>query len=230
MEKIKLQKRNVVGKRIKALREENIIPAVIYNSKGESQNVSIEKGIAVQLYKTATPTTVLDMELGTKEYKAIVKDFDINPRTDQILHVAFFEVDPKVDMDFSIPFNLIGISPAVKNNIGILVQVLDSIRVRCKLDDLIPYIEIDVTGLEHPGQTITVEDIKLPDGIELVHEEDHDATIATITQLQKIEVIEDVDEEEEDEEGDEDGEDGEGEEITEDGEEGKPQQEDSTEE
>jgi large subunit ribosomal protein L25 len=212
MEKIKLEKRELVGKKIKKLREENLVPAVIYNSKGESENVSVDKGTAVQLYKTATPTTILDVELGKKSKKAIVKDFDINPRTDQLLHVSFFEIDPKVKMDFTLPFTLKGISPAVKNNIGILVQISDSVSVRCKVEDLIPEIEIDVTELEHPGQTITMEDLELPEGVELVHKEDEDLPIATITQLQKIEVIETEEPEEEEGEEGEEGEEVEGEE------------------
>jgi large subunit ribosomal protein L25 len=203
MEKIKLDKRELVGKKIKQLREEGTIPAVIYNSKGESVNVSVDKGTAVHLYKTATPTTILDIDLDGKSKTAIVKDFDINPRTAQLLHVSFFEIDPKVEMDFTVPFTLEGVSPAVKNNIGILVQVSDSIRVRCKVDELIPEIVIDVTGLEHPGQTISMEDIDLPEGLKLVHEEDAEMPIATITQLQKIEIIEEEEEPEEGEEGEE---------------------------
>lgn len=192
MEKITLQKRDITGKKTKQLRNENLIPAVIYNSKKESTNVSIEKGIAVQLYKHATSTTILDLEIGSREMKAIVKDFDINPRTDDILHVAFFEIDPKTKMNFTIPFRVEGISPAVKNNLGILVQVLDSLDVRCTLDQLIPEIVVDISGLEHPGQTISVEDIDLPKGLEFIHEEDSKATVVTITQLQKVEVIEDT--------------------------------------
>ena len=189
MEKLILQKRELVGKKIKSLRNEDLVPAVIYNSKRESTNLAINKGIAIQLYKTATSTTILDIEIDGKDYKAIVKDFDIDPRTDDILHVAFFEIDPKVPMNFSIPFTLTGISPAVKNNLGILVQVLDSLNVRCTLEQLVPEIVVDVTGLEHPGQTIAVNDIELPKDIEIIHESDTEATIVTITQLQKIEEV-----------------------------------------
>jgi large subunit ribosomal protein L25 len=163
---------------------------------GESTNLSIEKGVAILLYKTASSTTILDLEIDGKDYKAIVKDFDVDPRTEDILHVALFEIDPKVSMNFSIPFTLQGISPAVKNNLGILVQVLDALHVKCTLDQLVPEIVIDVTGLEHPGQTISVNDIELPKGLELIHESDADSTIVTITQLQKIEEVEVVEAEE----------------------------------
>jgi large subunit ribosomal protein L25 len=212
MENLKLKARKVTGKKAKKLREQGDIPAVVYNSKGDSNNVSIDKGLAVQLYREATPTTILDLEIGKKTVKAIVKEFDVNPRNNEILHISFFEIDPKTKMDFTLPFTLEGVSPAVKNNLGILVQISDSVQVRGKVDDLIPEIVIDVTDLEHPGQTISMEDITLPEGLELVHEENSDLPIATITQLQKIEVIEE-ESTEEDEEGEE-GEEIEGEEST----------------
>ena len=201
MEKIKLQKRELTGKKIKQMREKDLIPAVIYNSKGDSTNLSLEKGIAIQLYRVATPTTILDVEIEGKDSKAIIKDFDINPKTTELLHVSFFEIDPKVVMDFTLPFTLKGVSPAVKNNLGILIQVSDSVKVRGKLEDLIAEIVIDVSHLDHPGQTISMEDIELPKGLELVHEGDEAMPIATITQLQKVEVVEE--EETEDEEGEE---------------------------
>ncbi|MDD2270242.1 MAG: 50S ribosomal protein L25 [Candidatus Dojkabacteria bacterium] len=201
MEKIKLQKRELTGKKIKQMREKDLIPAVIYNSKGDSTNLSLEKGIAIQLYRIATPTTILDVEIEGKDSKAIIKDFDINPKTTELLHVSFFEIDPKVVMDFTLPFTLKGVSPAVKNNLGILIQVSDSVKVRGKLEDLIAEIVIDVSHLDHPGQTISMEDIELPKGLELVHEEDEAMPIATITQLQKVEVVEE--EEAKDEEGEE---------------------------
>ena len=201
MEKIKLQKRELTGKKIKQMREKDLIPAVIYNSKGDSTNLSLEKGIAIQLYRVATPTTILDVEIEGKDSKAIIKDFDINPKTTELLHVSFFEIDPKVVMDFTLPFTLKGVSPAVKNNLGILIQVSDSVKVRGKLEDLIAEIVIDVSHLDHPGQTISMEDIELPKGLELVHEGDEALPIATITQLQKVEVVEE--EEAKDEEGEE---------------------------
>jgi large subunit ribosomal protein L25 len=201
MEKLTLQKRELVGKKIKQLRSEGLVPAVIYNSKGESTNLSVELGIANKLYKEATSTTVLDLDIDGKEYKALVKEFDIDPRTENILHVSLFEIDPKAEMIFTIPFTVVGRSPAVKNNLGILVQVLDSLNVKCTLENLVSDIKIDVTGLEHPGQTIGVNDIELPENLTLIHENDATATIVTITQLQKIEVIEE--EETEDEEGEE---------------------------
>ena len=88
-------------------------------------------------------------------------------------------------MVFSIPFEIIGISPAVKNNLGVLVEVMDSIEVRCKVNDLIPSIKVDISGLEHPGQSISIDELEIPKNISLINEELKNATVVTITEMQE---------------------------------------------
>ncbi len=87
-------------------------------------------------------------------------------------------------MVFSIPFEIVGISPAVKNNLSVLVEVLDSIEVRCKVNDLIPSIKVDISKLEHPGQSISVNELEIP-GISLINEDLKNATVVTISDLQE---------------------------------------------
>ena len=91
-------------------------------------------------------------------------------------------------MSFTIPFKVVGVSPAVKNNLGVLIEVHSSLGVRCKVGNLVPFIEVDISGLEHPGQTISVQDVKIPEGI-TVNQDETEATIITITEIQKEEVI-----------------------------------------
>lgn len=190
MEKLSLQKRVLLGKKSKNLRKEGFIPAVVYNSKTESKNVKLAASDANWLYRNATSTTIIDTELEGNSFKTLVKKFDVNPLTNEIIHVSLFEIDEKAPMVFTIPFNITGVSPAVKNNLGILVNVLDSIEVECALADLVPDIEIDISNLEHPGQSISVSDIKLPEGMSLINEDMEDAAIVTITEPQKIEEVE----------------------------------------
>ena len=126
----------------------------------------------------------------------IVKDIDTKPVTDEIRHISFFEIDETREMVFSIPFNIVGISPAVKNNLGVLVQVMPSLEVKCKVKDLIPHIEVDVSSLEHPGQTITVSDLHIPENISFVNDDIKNATAVTITEMQEEEIVETTPEEE----------------------------------
>jgi large subunit ribosomal protein L25 len=217
MEKIIFEKREVLGKKNKKLFDEGYIPAVVYNSRGDSTNIKITKSFAPKIMSEVTSATVLDAEYDGKRMKVIVKEIDVNPLTERIRHISFFEIDEKQEMTFTIPFKIVGVAPAVKNNLGILVEVLPSIDVRGKLSDLVPFIEIDVTKLEHPGQSISLNELELPKSLELVNEELAETTIVTITELQEEIVIEEPEAEEEEEvEGEEvEGEEGEVKEETE---------------
>ena len=220
MKKLSLQKRELTGKKAKRLLREGILPGVIYNSKGDSDNIQLSVSDAIKLVNKATFSTIVDLEIDGKNKKAIIKDTDINPRTDALRHISFFEIDATEAMTFDIPFELVGVSPAVKNSLGVLITVLPVLEVRCKVENLVPSIEVDISKLELPGQSISVSDITLPKGISLINEDLETSPIVTITQLQKQEVIEEVvTEEEEGEESEgEEGEEGdtvEGEETTE---------------
>jgi len=189
MEKLQLEKREITGKKVKHLRQKGLTPAVVYDSHGQSINVTMSSSDAQWLYKNTTSTTILDTQLEKESFKALVKEFSINPVTDEINHVSLFRIDENVPMVFTIPFKIVGVSPAVKNNIGVLVNVLDSIDVKCKMADLVPYIEIDISNLENVGQTIAVDDIQLPKGISLINDEQAKAAIVTITEPQKVEEV-----------------------------------------
>lgn len=189
MEKLQLQKRKITGKKVRHLRTEGLTPAVVYNSKGESTNTAMSNSDADWLYRNTTSTTILDTQLEKDSFKTLVKEFDINPVTEEINHVSLFQIDENAPMVFTVPFDIIGISPAVKNNLGVLVNVLDSIEVRCKLSELQPSIEIDVSKLDTVGQTINVNDIQLPKGMTLINDDLARATIVTITDIQKIEEV-----------------------------------------
>lgn len=201
MEKLLLQKRAVLGKKSKNLIKKGFLPGVIYNSKGDSTNIKLENSDASWLYRNATSTTILDAELDGKKYKTLVKEFNVHPLTGDLIHISLFEIDEKSPMIFTIPFTITGISPAVKNNLGILVKTLDSIDVRCALADLVADITVDVSKLDHPGQTISVDEIKLPKGMALINKDIENAAIITITELQKVERVEETTEVAEGEEG-----------------------------
>lgn len=184
--------REKLGKSSKQLLNEGLIPAVVYNAKTESTPIQVSEKLVHTLLKTATSTTIIDATVGDKKMKVVLKGVERNPLTDTVRHLSFFQIDESAPMHFTIPFNIIGVSPAVKNNLGILVKALAGLNVRCRLADLIPQIDIDVSELEHPGQSISVSDLKLPEGITLPNDEQAHSAIVTITELQKVEEVKPV--------------------------------------
>lgn len=189
MEKIKFLERDINGKKNKDLRRDGFVPAVVYNAKTESKNIMIDSTTAKKLAREATSTTILDVDLDGKTFKTIVKEVDYNPVTEDLRHISFFEIDETKDMVFTIPFELIGIAPAVKNNLGVLVQVLNDIDVRCKVNEIIPSIDVDISKLEHPGQSIGVDELNIPEAMEIMNEDLKNATVVTITELQAEEIL-----------------------------------------
>jgi len=180
------EKRNLLGKKLTGIRNKDLVPGVIYNSKGESDPIQLTVGEVSKLLLSATKTTVADVKIGDTVRKAIIKEVQRNPVTEAVVHISFFQIDEEHEMVFEIPFVVVGVSPAVKNNIGILVEVNNTLQVRCKLKDLVPSIEVDISKLEAPGQTIQVNDLGLPESLKLFHEEDEDMTIVTVTSVQKL--------------------------------------------
>jgi large subunit ribosomal protein L25 len=187
MEIIEFKNRAKLGNSAKQLLNEGLVPAVVYNAKTESYSVAIPAKYVETLLRTATSTTIITAKVHDQDMKVVLKEVERNPLTGQIRHLSFFQIDETKPMLFSIPFNIIGISPAVKNNLGILVKALPALEVRCKLSDLVAQIDIDVSNLEHPGQSISVNDLTLPEGLSLPNEEQAHSAIVTITQLQKVE-------------------------------------------
>jgi len=219
MERINVEKRTLIGKKAKGLLEAGLIPAVIYNTKNESTNIQIPLNIATKVAATAKSSSIYELSLEGKDVKAIIKEIDKDPRTERIRHLSFFEIDEDSVMTFTVPFELEGVAPAVKNSLGVLVKVLSSLDFRCTLKDLVPAIIIDISKLEKPGDTITLDDLELPKGLSLINEALSASAIVTITQLQKLEEIVEEESDEDEDEDAEEGEEGKADGETEEGEE-----------
>lgn len=189
MDHIDFQERQLTGNQAKQLLAEAIVPAVVYNSKGESSNIQITRTEAERIARIATSTTILNASHKGNEMKVVVKEIDTDPRNDIVRHISFFQIDESKTMVFEVPFNLVGVAPAVKNNLGVLIKALSAIEVECKVADLVAAIDIDISGLEHPGQSIAVSDITLPAGMTLPNDEHAHSAIVTITNLQKEEEV-----------------------------------------
>ncbi|WKZ31496.1 MAG: 50S ribosomal protein L25 [Candidatus Dojkabacteria bacterium] len=185
MTKIKLEKRELKGKKTKQLRREGIIPAVIYDKTGNSTMVQGVLGDFVRILENATTTTVIEAELDGTVHKTFIKEIEKDPITDSVVHISFFEVNDKDIITYELPVALIGTSIAVKNNLGVLVQPTKTLHVRSTLSAMKPVLELDISGLEHPGQSINLSEIQLPEGVEFVQKDVEDKAIATITDLQK---------------------------------------------
>ena len=146
--KIKLENREVVGKKVKALRAQNIIPATIFGPKVESINVQIESKVLDKVFAKSGFSKFIDVEMPNgKHIKALIKEITRNPLKDTYFDASFYAVDDESKITVEVPVIIDDESPAVKQNLGFLVQQLETIRLHCLPKDLPENIHITIASL-----------------------------------------------------------------------------------
>ena len=174
MEAIKLAlKKRDASVKAKKLRLKNLVPAVIYGHGTENKNVMVDYNSFHKAFKAAGESTLLDLEIeGDGTVKALVKDWQVEPLSNRYTHVDFYQVNLKEKLKTEVALNFIGESPAVKEQGGSIIKTLDSVLVECLPMDLVHSIDVDVSTLKNFDDMITVKDLAVPAGIEILENAD----------------------------------------------------------
>jgi large subunit ribosomal protein L25 len=163
--------RSVTGKKVKNLRNEGIIPAVVYGHKEKPESLSIKKIDFVKAYHEAGTSTLVNLKIDdSKSVKVLVHEPQLDPVRNEPVHVDFYRVSMDEKIKTEIPLEFIGESAAVANMDGALITNRDNVEVECLPADLVSFIEIDLSALGTFEDQITVADIKKPAGIEIITE------------------------------------------------------------
>ncbi|MDO8571160.1 MAG: 50S ribosomal protein L25 [bacterium] len=178
---LQASKRDVTGKKVASLREEGLVPAVIYGRGIQNASISVPYNTFEKVYREAGESSLVDLVVENGQpVKVLIQSIDANPLTGRLIHADFFQVNMKEKLTLSIPLKFVGEPKAVKELGGILVKAVDEIEVRCLPDKLVSEIEVDVSGLATFEDAITMGDVILPEGMEL-HQNINDI-VATVTQ------------------------------------------------
>lgn len=167
MNGLKVQSRDVLGKKTRVLRREGIVPAEIYGHGVENVHVSVPLKEFTALYRTAGSHTVITLETEQGAIPAVIADVARDPLTDEILAVDFHAIKKGEKVHAKVPVVFIGTSPAVKAAGYVLVEVVHEIPIEALPEHLLHKIEVPVDRLEKPGDSVAVKDLSLPDTIKL---------------------------------------------------------------
>ncbi|WKZ25346.1 MAG: 50S ribosomal protein L25 [bacterium] len=182
--KLKTEKREVVGRKVKTLRKAGKIPANIFGKNIKSETIVVDAKEFREVFKTAGETQLID--LGGRS--VLVSKVQVHPVSGDMLHIDFRQVDLKEKIEAKIPVELIGESPAEKQNLGTVVQQLDEIEVEALPTDLPENIVVDQSILAEVDQAIYVKDIKLDSKVTVIT--DGESIVAKVEPPQKEEVVE----------------------------------------
>lgn len=163
---LKAAKRTVKGRKVKKLRADGKLPASVYGNKIKSESVEVAYADFKKVYQNAGETKIVDLVLGTGEARPVlIHRVQIQPVTGSYLHADFYQVNLKEKVRTKVPIELMGVSPAVGQKKGLLLQTLNEVEIEALPRELPEKLVIDITSLAEVGQEVKVSDLKIPEKV-----------------------------------------------------------------
>jgi large subunit ribosomal protein L25 len=178
---LSVQKREILGKNLNALRKQCLIPAEFYGHGVKNLHLSVPAKEFNKIFKEAGESTVIKLKLGVgkEEINALVYGVQRNILTGAVSHIDFYGVKMDEKIRVNIPLVFIRESKAVKEG-GVLIKAIQELEVEALPVNLPRHIEIDLTKLNEIGDSIFIKDINLGKEIKILI--DAETVIATVVE------------------------------------------------
>lgn len=157
---IKAENRSVLGRKVKKLRKQGLIPATIYGKGMESKSVQFLDKELEKLYDEVGESTLVMLALENEELPILFRNPQYHPIEGNMIHIDCYKVNLKEKISAMVPLEFVGESQAVKDG-NVLITVTDEIEIEALPADLPEKIEVDLSVLETLESTITVANLKI---------------------------------------------------------------------
>lgn len=166
---LKANPRELFGKKAKKLRQKGLIPATVYGHNISPVSVELGYKDLSKVYEKSGEAELLDLEiLGEKEKRPVlIHQEQKDPVTGKLIHLEFLQVSLTEKVTAKIPLVFVGEARAVKDGIGVLVEVLHEVELEALPQDLPGSLEVRVSELAELNQSIKVSDLVLPQGVKI---------------------------------------------------------------
>ncbi|MGL4370613.1 MAG: 50S ribosomal protein L25 [Spirochaetota bacterium] len=168
------------------LREKGLIPVVMY-SHGKSEILQvIKKDFASVFGKHISESVIVDLDIeGKEKCHIIVKDYQLDPVTDEILHLDFYKITAGEKIKTSVPVEYTGTPAGVRVG-GVFEIVERELHVECLPSELPEKISVDVSKLG-VDEAVHIKDIVAPASMKFDLEADHVVAHVTTVKEEKVE-------------------------------------------
>lgn len=171
----------MVGKKVKQLRRQGILPATVYGKGVGPFAVQVDVRTFQDLYRKSGRTTLIDLGIpGQGAISAFIHALQRHPVGRHIIHVDFHAVDLKTNVTVSVPVHLVGSSPLVTRGDAILNQSLNSVSVTALPTEIPSHIDYDISVLDSFDKSVYVRDLVLPENVAIAT--DGDELVANLSQ------------------------------------------------
>ncbi len=188
MTQIQVQKREILGKKVKSLRKQGLIPAELYGRDFKNIHLAVSVKDFSKVLKEAGESSVIQLSFDGEKKESVnvlIHDVAKNPTTDEFLNVDFYQVRMDEKITTSVPLKFTGEAPAIKEKNGILIKAIQEIEIETLPANLPQFLEVDLGKLNDIGVSFYVKDLKVNKEIKFLIEPE--TVIATITEAEKEE-------------------------------------------
>ncbi len=191
MEQIELKatSREVLGKKVRFLRRQGITPLNLFGHGIRSVAMQCDTANLRRVLAEAGRTRLISLKLDNEKTpkNVIVRQIQIEPRTEEMLHIDFYQVSMTEQVRVEIPVIFVGEAPALKLKENMLATELDTLSIECLPAEIPDSISVDLTSLTEAAQAIRVKDIKLDKGINVLNEPELVVVRITLRPAEKVE-------------------------------------------
>ena len=179
------------------LRHVEKLPAIVYGAGKDPVSLTmLQKDVRAHVDDEVFYSSILDLSIGGKKEKVIIRDMQHHPCKLEVMHIDFQRVDAKAKMHMHVQLHFTGeaTSPGVKTHAGLVSHMVTEVEVECMPNDIPEFIEVDMSAMDI-GDLLHLTDIKMPKGVELValkQGDDHDTAICNIHAPKIVTEVEDA--------------------------------------
>lgn len=188
--------RTIFGRLTNKLRQQDSVPAVVYGPEQKNASIEVDYKEFAKVLKQAGESSLVELNIeGEKSKRSVlIHETQIDPVSDRIIHIDFFQPSLKQEVQVAIPLVFEGVSFAVKDLGGTLVKNFSEIEVKALPQNLPHEIKVSIEALKNLGDHILVKDLPVPAGVELMKKSDEIVVLAVAPQKVEAELEKPVEE------------------------------------
>ena len=188
-------RREVVRKRVNALRNEGKLPAVLYGHMIDTTPIMFDYRESSRMLERLSPSTLVVIEVDGESHYALVREKQRDVLKGTLLHVDFQAVSLTEKVRAEVSLDMVGEAPATKEFGGLIIVNIEQLEVEALPRDLPDRIEVDISTLDEIGSAIYVRDLVLSGEVSILADLDEPIVVVTLPAVEEV-PEEEVEEEE----------------------------------
>lgn len=193
---LKAKIRKELGKKVKNLRKQGILPSILYGPKIKNLPLEIDQKEFEKIYKETGESSLISLEVGMpshqksgsggdKKFLVLIHEIKKDPLTEKLIHVDFYQPILTKEVEATVPLVFEGTAPAVKDLGATLVREIQEVEVKALPQNLPHEIKVNIESLKTFEDEILIKDLKVPVDVKIQREPEE--IVAVVTRPEKVE-------------------------------------------